>query len=68
MDRLVRARVLLAEASALGVTIDDLVAASSDARRSTSTAPTVAERAATSARLRHGERASDEPLDALKLR
>jgi len=29
MDRLVRARVLLAEADALGVTIDDLVAASS---------------------------------------
>lgn len=43
MDRLVRARVLLAEASALGVTIDDLLAASSDARRPTSTAPTVAE-------------------------
>ena len=29
MDRLVRARVLLAEAEALGVKIDDLVAASS---------------------------------------
>ena len=29
MDRLVRARVLLAEAAALGVTIEDLVAESS---------------------------------------
>ncbi|MGI8515830.1 MAG: tyrosine-type recombinase/integrase [Acidimicrobiia bacterium] len=43
MDRLVRARVLLAEAVALGVTIDDLVAVSSDTPRSLSAAPTVAE-------------------------
>lgn len=43
MDRLVRARVLLAEAQALGVTIDDLVAASTNAPRSPSATPTVAE-------------------------
>lgn len=43
MDRLVRARVLLAEAQALGVTIDDLVAASTYAPRSPSATPTVAE-------------------------
>lgn len=48
MDRLMRARVLLAEAEALGVTIEDLVAASScppaagSARRSPA-APTLAE-------------------------
>jgi hypothetical protein len=44
MDRLVRARILLAEAAALGVTIDDLIAeASSDAPGTPSTGPTVAE-------------------------
>src|SRR5665647_2034178 len=43
MDRLVRARVLLAEAAALGVTIEDLVAESSGASSCPSTAPTVAE-------------------------
>jgi len=43
MDRLVRARVLLAEATALGVTIDDLIAVASDGPRTPSTAPTVAE-------------------------
>lgn len=43
MDRLVRARVLLAEASALGVTIDDLIAVASDASTVVSTAPTVAD-------------------------
>ena len=51
MDRLVRARVLLAEAEALGVTIDDLVAASSSSSpsagggsfRAVATAPTLAE-------------------------
>jgi len=43
MDRLVRARVLLAEAQALGLTIDDLVAASTNAPRSPSATPTVAE-------------------------
>lgn len=43
MDRLVRARVLLVEAVALGVTIDDLVAVSSDTPRSLSAVPTVAE-------------------------
>lgn len=43
MDRLVRARVPLAEAQALGVTIDDLVAASTNAPRSPSATPTVAE-------------------------
>ena len=44
MDRVVRARILLAEASALGVTIDDLIAeASSDAPGPPCTVPTVAE-------------------------
>jgi len=44
MDRLVRARILLAEAAALGVTIEDLIAeASSDALGIPSTGPTVAE-------------------------
>jgi integrase len=44
MDRLVRARILLAEAAALGVTIDDLIAeASSGASGTPSTGPTVAE-------------------------
>jgi hypothetical protein len=43
MDRLVRARVLLAEAAALGVTIEDLIAESSGASSYPSTAPTVAE-------------------------
>jgi hypothetical protein len=44
MDRLVRARILLAEAAALGVTIDDLIAeSSSDAPGTPSTGPTVAE-------------------------
>ena len=44
MDRLVRARILPAEAAALGVTIDDLIAeASSDAPGTPSTGPTVAE-------------------------
>jgi integrase/recombinase XerC len=43
MDRLVRARILLAEAAALGVTIDDLIAESSGASSCPSTAPTVAE-------------------------
>src|ERR1035437_7746381 len=43
MDRLVRARVLLAEAAALGVTIEDLIAESSGASSCPSTAPTVAE-------------------------
>jgi hypothetical protein len=32
MDRLMRARVLLAEAAALGVTIEDLIAESSGSR------------------------------------
>src|ERR1035437_3415503 len=43
MDRLVRARVLWAEAAALGVTIEDLIAESSGASSCPSTAPTVAE-------------------------
>jgi integrase len=44
MDRLVRARILLAEAAALGVTIDDLIAeASSGAPGTPGTGPTVAE-------------------------
>jgi integrase len=45
MDRLVRARVLLAEAEALGLTIDDLVAAASSggASRLAPSAPTLAE-------------------------
>lgn len=48
MDHLVRARVLLAEAAALGVTVDDLVAASSGAAEGSSSGavgsvPTVAE-------------------------
>jgi hypothetical protein len=43
MDRLMRARVLLAEAAALGVTIEDLIAESSGSPESTSIAPTVAE-------------------------
>src|SRR5664280_27727 len=44
MDRLVRARILLAEAAALGVTIDDLIAESSSGALGTpGTGPTVAE-------------------------
>jgi hypothetical protein len=43
MDRLVRARVLLTEAAALGLTIEDLIAASSDAPRTPCVTPTVAE-------------------------
>jgi len=44
MDRLVRARILLAEAAALGVTIEDLIAESSAGALGTpSTGPTVAE-------------------------
>jgi hypothetical protein len=43
MDRFVRARVLVAEATALGLTIEDLVAASSQAPRASSAVPTVAE-------------------------
>jgi integrase/recombinase XerC len=43
MDRLVRARVLLAEAAALGVTIEDLIAESAGSPDSPSMAPTVAE-------------------------
>ena len=43
MDRLMRARVLLAESAALGVTIEDLVAESSGSLDGPSTAPTVAE-------------------------
>ena len=43
MDRLMRARVLLAEAAALGVTIEDLVAESSGSADGPSVAPTVAE-------------------------
>ena len=38
-----RARVLLAEAAALGLTIDDLIAVSSNAPRSPSISPTLAE-------------------------
>jgi integrase len=43
MDRLMRARVLLAEAAALGVTIEDLVAESSGSPDGPSIVPTVAE-------------------------
>lgn len=43
MDRIVRARVLLAEAATLGVTLDDLVAASADIRGPMLDVPTVAE-------------------------
>jgi integrase len=45
MDRLVRARVLLAEAEALGLTVDDLVAAAASAGgpRSSPAVPTLAE-------------------------
>jgi integrase len=43
MDRLMRARVLLAEAAALGVSIEDLVAESSGSRGTLVTAPTVAQ-------------------------
>jgi hypothetical protein len=48
MDRLVRARLLLAETEALGVTIDDLVAAASSSSgrgssRSAASVPTLAE-------------------------
>jgi hypothetical protein len=43
MDRLVRARILLAEAAALGVTIEDLIAESSGSPTGVSIAPTVAE-------------------------
>jgi hypothetical protein len=43
MDRLMRARVFLAEAAALGVTIEDLVAESSGSPDGPSVAPTVAE-------------------------
>ena len=43
MDRFVRARVLLAEAEALGLTLDDLVTASTASPRLMSAAPTLAE-------------------------
>ena len=43
MDRIVRARVLMAEAAALGLTIDDLIAVSSNAPTSPSISPTLAE-------------------------
>ena len=43
MDRLMRARVLLAEAAALGVTIEDLIAESSGSPERVGVAPTVAE-------------------------
>jgi integrase/recombinase XerC len=47
MDRLMRARVLLAEAGALGVTIEDLIAESSGSPRSLIPVPTVAQYVAT---------------------
>lgn len=43
MDRLLRARVLLSEAETLGLTVDDLVAASSDVPAVESSVPTVSE-------------------------
>ena len=43
MDRLMRSRVLLAEAAALGVTIEDLIAESSGSPRKLSPVPTVAQ-------------------------
>jgi len=43
VDRLVRARVLLAEAAALGVTIEDLVAEASSSKTIPSSGPTLAE-------------------------
>jgi hypothetical protein len=43
VDRLMRARVLLAEASALGVTIEDLVAEASSTKTIPSSGPTWAE-------------------------
>jgi integrase len=43
MDRLVRARVLLAEAEALGVTLNDLVTAAAGSSTHGSSAPTLAE-------------------------
>lgn len=43
MDRLVRARVLLEEAAALGVTIDDLIAAAAERPRPAQETPTVAD-------------------------
>jgi hypothetical protein len=43
MDRLVRARVLLEEAAALGVLLADLVAVSASVRDPESTVPTIAE-------------------------
>lgn len=43
MDRLVRARVLVAEAAALGLTVEDLVAASSGAPSASRSVPTVSE-------------------------
>jgi integrase len=43
MDRLMRARVLLTEAAALGVTIEDLIAESAGSSAGVSIAPTVAE-------------------------
>jgi site-specific recombinase XerC len=43
MDRMVRAHVILAEAVALGVTIEDLIAVSACAEPLPSSAPTVAE-------------------------
>ena len=45
MDRLVRARLLLAEAEALGITIDDLVVAAGtpETSRQPASAPTLAE-------------------------
>jgi hypothetical protein len=43
MDRLVRARVMLAEAEALGITIDDLIAAAAERPQRASSAPSVAD-------------------------
>jgi len=48
MDRIVRAQVLLAEAASLGVTVDDLVAASADIRGPTTTKVTGQRRSPTS--------------------
>jgi hypothetical protein len=42
MDRLMRARILLAEAAALGVTIEDLISESSGSSDGPNIAPTVA--------------------------
>jgi hypothetical protein len=43
MDRLMRARVLLAEAASLGITFDDLIAVAADAPPAAVDTPTVAE-------------------------